>query len=120
MVGSSVDRRRTISRTCWSGWRAVLCAAADWWQKPAGERVDAFRNTSAHAGGSTARAPTLYRMPIADMNEDVLLALEKHALTAEAIEPVFLLSERDGYREREEALQRDQKNVGSRSRGWSR
>jgi site-specific DNA recombinase len=54
------------------------------------------------------------RVPAADMNEDVLQAIEEHALTPEAIEQVILLTERDDQRERKAAIEREAKDVARR------
>ena len=54
------------------------------------------------------------RMPVADMNEAVLQAVEQHALTPEAIEQVINLSERDDAPSRQDALAREQKDVAKR------
>ncbi len=47
------------------------------------------------------------RMPVDEMNETVLRAVEEHALTPEAIEQVIRLSERDDAQERQMALARE-------------
>jgi len=44
------------------------------------------------------------RMPVADLNEAVLRAIEEHTLTPEAVEQVVLLTERDDVRERQQQL----------------
>ena len=54
------------------------------------------------------------RMPVADMNEAVLQAVEEHALTPEAIEQVINLSERDDVTELQNKLMREQKDVAKR------
>jgi len=53
-------------------------------------------------------------MPVADMNEAVLQAVEEHALTPEAIELVILLSERDEAADRQATLARERKDVEKR------
>lgn len=55
-----------------------------------------------------------FRMPVAEMNEWVLQAVEEHALTPEAIEQVINFSERDDVTERQDALSREQKDVAKR------
>jgi hypothetical protein len=54
------------------------------------------------------------RMPVADVNEAVLQAVEEHALTPEAIEQVINLSERDDVADRQHALARERKDVEKR------
>ena len=54
------------------------------------------------------------RMPVADLNEAVLFAVEEHALTPEAIEQVMHLSERDDVAELQEKLARERKDVEKR------
>ena len=48
------------------------------------------------------------------MNEAVLVAIEEHALTPEAIEQVVTLTERDDIRDRQAALARERKDVERR------
>ena len=50
------------------------------------------------------------RMPVEDMNEAVLQAVEEHALTPEAIEQVIHLSERDDVTELQDKLARERKD----------
>ncbi|MGH9140611.1 MAG: hypothetical protein ACRD2I_05660 [Vicinamibacterales bacterium] len=54
------------------------------------------------------------RMPVEDMNEAVLWAVEAHALTPEAIEQVIHLSERDDVSEMQDKLARERKDVEKR------
>ncbi len=54
------------------------------------------------------------RMPVAEVNEAVLQAVEEHALTPEAIEQVIGLSERDDVAERQHALARERKDLDKR------
>ena len=54
------------------------------------------------------------RMPVADMNEAVLQAVEEHALTPEAIEQVIHLTERDDVADQQAALARERKDVEKR------
>jgi site-specific DNA recombinase len=54
------------------------------------------------------------RMPVADVNEAVLQAVEEHALTPEAIESVIHLSERSDQRELQVALSLEQKDIEKR------
>jgi site-specific DNA recombinase len=54
------------------------------------------------------------RMPVADMNEAVLQAVEEHALTPEAIESVIHLSERDDVAELQDKLARERKDIDKR------
>jgi len=51
------------------------------------------------------------RIPVAEMNEAILSAIEEHALTPEAIEQVIQLSERDDFLEKQGELEREQKKV---------
>jgi site-specific DNA recombinase len=64
-----------------------------------------------HHGSSCTNA---LRMPVSDVNEAVLQAIEQHALTPEAVEQVILLTERDDARGRQVALQRERKSVEKR------
>jgi ADP-dependent phosphofructokinase/glucokinase len=52
-------------------------------------------------------------MPIAEMNESV--SIEEHALTPEAVEQVIRLTERDDLRDRQEALERERKDLDTRT-----
>jgi hypothetical protein len=54
------------------------------------------------------------RFPADEMNEQVLCAIEEHALTPEAVEQVVALSERDELREKHDALDRERKDVDKR------
>jgi hypothetical protein len=54
------------------------------------------------------------RIPIAEMNEAVLRAIEEHALTPEAIEQVIQLTERDDVQDRQDALTREMKEIERR------
>jgi hypothetical protein len=61
----------------------------------------------------TACTNTL-RIPLSDMNDAVLQAIEAHALTPEAVEQVIALTERDDVRDRQEALRHERKDVEKR------
>ena len=61
-----------------------------------------------HHGAACTNA---LRIPLADMNEAVLQAVEEHALTPKAIEQVIQLTERDEAREQQNRLEREQKEV---------
>ena len=63
----------------------------------------------AHGGCTNA-----LRMPVEDMNEAVLQAVEGHALTPEAIEQVIRLSERDDVAEMQVKLLREQQDIAKR------
>jgi DNA invertase Pin-like site-specific DNA recombinase len=63
------------------------------------------------ATGSCANA---LRMPVEDMNEAVLQAVEAHALTPEAIEMVIHLSERDDVAELHAKLAHERKDIEKR------
>ena len=54
------------------------------------------------------------RVPVAEMNEAVLSAIEEHALTLEAVEQVIRLTERDDVRDRQTALGREQQDIENR------
>jgi site-specific DNA recombinase len=54
------------------------------------------------------------RMPVADINDAVLQAIEEHALTPEAIEQVIHLTERDDVAERQTALARERRDLDKR------
>jgi DNA invertase Pin-like site-specific DNA recombinase len=54
------------------------------------------------------------RMPVVELNEAVLQAIEAHALTPEAIEQVIHLSERDDVTELQEKLARERKTIEKR------
>ena len=54
------------------------------------------------------------RVAVATLNEAVLEAIEEHALTPEAVEQVVQLTERDDVRDRQDALQRECKDVERR------
>lgn len=54
------------------------------------------------------------RIPAHDMNEDILRAIEEHALTPEAIEQVIQLSEREGRSSEQDALKKEQKDIVTR------
>jgi site-specific DNA recombinase len=53
-------------------------------------------------------------IPVPDMNEAVLRAVEEHVFTPEAIEQVIALTERDELRERQDLLRAEQKDVERR------
>jgi site-specific DNA recombinase len=54
------------------------------------------------------------RMPVEDMNEAILQAVEEHALTPEAIEQVIHLTERDDVVDQQAALDRERHDVEKR------
>jgi hypothetical protein len=54
------------------------------------------------------------KLPVAEMNEAVLRAIEEHALTAEAVEQVIQLSERDDVREQQDKLGRERVDIEKR------
>jgi hypothetical protein len=53
-------------------------------------------------------------MPVDDMNEAVLVAIEEHALTPEAIEYVVSLTERDDIADQQARLARERKDLDKR------
>ena len=53
-------------------------------------------------------------MPVDEMNETVLSAIEDHALTPEAVHSVIRLTERDDLRERQTALTNELASTESR------
>jgi DNA invertase Pin-like site-specific DNA recombinase len=59
------------------------------------------------ANGACANA---FRMPVDEMNEQVLQAIEEHALTPEAIEQVIRLSERDDVAELQAKLEKERRD----------
>jgi hypothetical protein len=61
--------------------------------------------------GSCTNTP---RIAVEEMNEAVLQAVEEHALTAEAVEQVLNLTERDEEAEHLERLRREQADVERR------
>ena len=63
--------------------------------------------------GASACTNTL-RMPVTEMNEWVLQAVERHALTPEAIEQVIHLSERDDVTELQDKLEREKQDIAKR------
>jgi site-specific DNA recombinase len=54
------------------------------------------------------------RVQVAEMNEAVLVAIEEHALTPEAIEQVIQLSERDDVAEQQATLAKERQDVEKR------
>jgi site-specific DNA recombinase len=56
----------------------------------------------------------MLRIPVSEMNEAVLQAIEAHALTPEAVEQVILLTERDDAREQQDSLHRERKDIAKR------
>ena len=95
---------KTATQNLLAGWRRARCAAAGWWSRRARESAAACRSTSVTATARTAPARTRFRMPVAELNEAVLQAVEEHALTPEAIEQVIHLSERDDVAELQDKL----------------
>jgi site-specific DNA recombinase len=67
-----------------------------------------------HRRRTSSTCTNRLRIPIEDMNEAVLQAVEEHALTPEAIEQVIHLTERDDAQEQQAALAREQKDVTKR------
>ena len=53
-------------------------------------------------------------MPVSEMNEAVLQAIEEHALTPEAAMQVILVTERDDQRERQDAIGRELADVSKK------
>lgn len=66
-----------------------------------------------HRSGEVGCRNTL-RVPVDEMNEAVLQAIEEHALTPEAIDQVIQLSERDDVAEQQARLEREAKDVAKR------
>ena len=72
-----------------------------------------------HRRRTSSTCTNTLRMPIAEMNEAVLQAVESHALTPEAIELVISLTERDDAQEQQAAFAREQKDIEKRiARLW--
>ena len=67
-----------------------------------------------HRHRTNGGCPNALRIPMADMNEAVLVAIEEHALTPEAIESVIALSERDDVQTQQAKLEREAKDVAKR------
>ena len=63
---------------------------------------------------TTGACTNTLRMPVVDMNEAVLEAIEEHALTPAAIEQVICLSERDDVTEIQANLAREQRDIAKR------
>ena len=63
-----------------------------------------------HHGTCTNRL----RVPVSEMNEAILQAIEEHALTPEAVEYVVQATERDDVEDRELQLRREQENNDKR------
>jgi site-specific DNA recombinase len=53
-------------------------------------------------------------MPVADLNEAVLQAVERHALTPDAVEQVILLTERDDVADQQLMLARERQDIEKR------
>ena len=68
---------------------------------------------SRHRHNSTCK--NALRIPVSEMNEAVLCAVEEHVFTPEAVEQVIALTERDELCERRDALYLEQKDVARRT-----
>ena len=69
-------------------------------------------NCSRHRTNSSC--PNALRIPVKDMNEEVLLAIEEHVFTAEALEATIQLTERDDVEDRQAILERERKDTERR------
>jgi DNA invertase Pin-like site-specific DNA recombinase len=58
--------------------------------------------------------PNTLRLPVEDVNESVLRAIEEHALTPEVVEQVIHLSERDDVTEMQDKLDREKIDIQKR------
>jgi site-specific DNA recombinase len=67
-----------------------------------------------HRRRTSSNCANTLRMPLEEMNEAVLQAIEEHALTPEAIEQVILLTERDDLRDQQVALDRELADIEKR------
>jgi site-specific DNA recombinase len=67
-----------------------------------------------HRRRTSSTCTNRLRMPIDEMNEAVLQAVEEHALTPEAIEQVILLTERDDFRDQQITNERERKDIDRR------
>jgi site-specific DNA recombinase len=67
--------------------------------------------TRRHKGGTCEND---LRVPVSEMNEAVLVAIEEHALTPEAVEHVIQLTEGDERRDQRTALERELKDIAKR------
>jgi hypothetical protein len=67
-----------------------------------------------HRHRHNGTCPNGLRMPLAEMNDAVLQAIEEHALTPEAVEQVVLLTERDDARDRRAELEHERADVSRR------
>jgi site-specific DNA recombinase len=67
-----------------------------------------------HRNHGTGVCANQRHIKVADMNEAVLQAIEQHALTAEAVEQVIALTERDDTRDRHDALVRERASLDKR------
>ena len=63
---------------------------------------------------TTATCSNALRMPVGDLNEAVVNAIEEHALTPEAIEQVIQLSERNDVADLQAKLDREWKDFEKR------
>ena len=110
-AGRAVRRRPPVGPTAEDGhaepagraWPRARSAAAGWSSRPARGSAAACRNTSATGTARNGACTNALRIPVAEMNEAVLQAIEEHALTPEAIEQVIHSAERDDVRERQDA-----------------
>lgn len=67
-----------------------------------------------HRHRHNGTCPNTLRVGVEDMNEAVLVAIEEHALTPEAVEHVIQLTEQDDVRDRQDALERERRDVERR------
>jgi site-specific DNA recombinase len=67
-----------------------------------------------HRHRHNGTCPNALRVPIAEVNEAVLQAVEAHALTPEAIEQVVQMTERDDVEERQSRLAREEQEIDRR------
>ncbi len=67
-----------------------------------------------HRHRHNGTCPNALRVPLADVNEAVLQAVEEHALTPEAVEQVVQMTERDDAQERQSRLAREGQEIERR------
>ena len=67
-----------------------------------------------HRHRANSSCSNALRIPVADLNEAVLQAIEEHALTPEAVEQVIQLSEREDVADQQTTLAKERKDIEKR------
>jgi site-specific DNA recombinase len=67
-----------------------------------------------HRNHGTGVCGNQLHIPVGEMHEAVLQAIEQHALTPEAVEHVIQLTERDDAHDQQMALMRERRDIGKR------